>query len=196
MKKVVFFVLLALVLAAGVAYYNFAHHTGGSGNLPLNGTPQPWQPARLQIPRMHVNAPVISVGKTASGMMDAPTSKAYNSPYWTSVFWYATGPAPGQEGNAVIAGHVDRAGGDPAIFWTLDSLTPGDQVSVVTIQGSILHFQVDKVVSYPVNTPGQQAVNAVFGPTSGHHLNLITCSGVWTGNGYDRRLVVFTTQVA
>jgi hypothetical protein len=55
---------------------------------------------------------------------------------------------------------------------------------------------VNRVVKYPSSAPSQDVINAVFGPTGEHHLNLITCSGVWTANGYDERLVVFTTQVS
>jgi sortase (surface protein transpeptidase) len=149
----------------------------------------------LQIPALGINAPVMSVGQTASGEMDAPTSQAYNSPYWTSVFWYNQGAAPGQPGNMVIAGHVNRVGGDPAVFWSLGQLQPGDTITVVSNDGSTFRYQVDRVVRYPASYPSQDAINAVFGPTTAHHLNLITCSGVWTGNGYDERLVVFTTQV-
>ena len=127
--------------------------------------------------------------------MDAPVSKVYNSPYWSNVFWYDVGAAPGQPGNAVIAGHVNRVGGDPAVFWSLGKLQPGDTVSVVTNEGNVINYAVNRVVRYPANYPGQDAINAVFGPTTGDHLNLITCSGVWTGSGYDERLVVFTTQV-
>jgi hypothetical protein len=59
----------------------------------------------------------------------------------------------------------------------------------------ILHFVVERIVSYAVTAPSAPIINTVFGPTTGHHLNLITCNGVWTGHGYDQRLVVFTTQV-
>jgi len=198
MKKLLLIAGLLLLLVFGIGAYNNANHIKPSSTVATNSspTPAPWQPAQLRIPRMNVDAPVINVGKTASGAMDAPTSQAINSPYWTSVFWYDLGAAPGQVGNAVIAGHVDRVGGDPAIFWTLSSLGPGDDVFVVTAQGQSLHFVVDRVVSYPANAPSEEAINAVFGPTTEHHLNLITCSGVWTGNGYDQRLVVFTTQVS
>lgn len=153
-------------------------------------------PARLRIPALQVNAPVLPVGQTANGTMDAPVSKALHSPYWTSVFWYDQGAAPGQDGNAVIAGHVDRVGGDPAIFWSLSSLAAGDKILVTMANGQQLQFVVNRVVRYPASAPSQDVINAVFGPASGHHLNLITCSGVWTGNGYDERLVVFTTQVS
>ena len=195
MRKLVLFFGLILVIVLGVMAYNYATNPEGASLLSLTPTPSPWQPAQLRISALHIDAPVINVGATASGVMDAPTSKAIHSPYWTSVFWYDEGAAPGQAGNAVIAGHVDRVGGDPAIFWSLSNLAPGDTVTVITHQGQSLQFAVNRVVSYPANAPSQNVINAVFGPSNAHHLNLITCSGVWTGNGYDQRLVVFTTQV-
>src|SRR5437899_3826342 len=123
MKKLLLYMSLLLIVVSGVMIYNYSSHiTIPDNSLSATPTPAPWFPARLRVPNLHVDAPVINVGATASGAMDAPTSKAINSPYWTSVFWYALGAAPGQAGNAVIAGHVDRVGGDPAIFWSLSSL--------------------------------------------------------------------------
>ena len=54
---------------------------------------------------------------------------------------------------------------------------------------------VNQVVRIRINYSGPDTYNAVFGPTTDHHYNLITRSGAWTGSGYDERLVVFTTQV-
>lgn len=192
-KRIVIIIVLVLFLVLGVVFFNYAHHV--TGETLLTPTPAPWQPARLQIPALSIDAPVMSVGQTSTGAMYAPTSKAHNSPYWTSAFWYNKGAAPGQAGNVVIAGHVDRVGGDPAVFWSLGSLRPGDPITLTTVQGSVFHYVVDGQASYPASYPSQDAINTVFGPTSAHHLNLITCSGVWTGNGYDQRLVVFATQV-
>src|SRR5579864_8125264 len=190
MKKLIFVLIVILLGISAVFIYNFTH--GVSGGTPVDA---PWAPARLQIPAIQVDAPVMGVGQTSTGMMDAPVSKAYNSPYWSNVFWYDVGAAPGQGGNAVIAGHVDRVGGDPAVFWSLSRLKVGDKLSVVTEEGKSLQFVVRRVVAYPANAPSADIINAVFGPTTEHHLNLITCSGVWTSSGYDQRLVVFTTQV-
>jgi Sortase domain len=196
MRKLLICILLLLLAFFAVAAYNYSNHVTQPGDLTsLSPPPSPWQPTQLRIPRIQVNAPVMSVGRTASGAMDAPVSHAIHSPYWTSVFWYAFGAAPGQAGNAVIAGHVNRVGGDPAIFWSLSSLAPGDDVFVSNIQGQELHFVVSRVVRYPANAPSTDDLNTIFGPTSEHHLNLITCSGAWTGSGYDQRLVVFTTEV-
>src|SRR5947209_20231296 len=105
MRKILLYLSLILLIVLGVVVYNYAHHLTTS-DLLATPTPQPWQPAQLRIPHIHVDAPIMAVGKTESGSMDAPTSQALHSPYWTSVFWYEPGVAPGQTGNAVIAGHV------------------------------------------------------------------------------------------
>jgi hypothetical protein len=194
MRKILLYTALLLCAGIAIVFYNYQHNVIIPGTITA-ATAAPWQPAQLRIENLHIDAPVMNVGETATGLMDAPVSQAINSPYWTSVFWYQPGPAPGQAGNAVIAGHVDRVGGDPAIFWYLDTLHPGDKVEVITHGGQTLQFVVDRIVHYPVNAPGAAVLNSVFGPTPAHHLNLITCSGLWTGTGYDERLVVYTTQV-
>jgi uncharacterized membrane protein len=193
MKKVLLYAALIMVVVVALVIYNYTQHVT-VGTI-TSQTIEPWQPAQLRIPAIQVNASVMDVGQTAQGLMDAPVSQAINSPYWTHVFWYAPGAAPGQTGNAVIAGHVDRVGGDPAVFWYLRNLTTGDDVYVTTVQGQTLHFVVNRAVAYPATASSSDVLNAVFGSATGHHLNLITCSGVWTGQGYDQRLVVFTTQV-
>ncbi len=190
MKNVLLYVVLLLLVAVAIFAYNAAGQVTAAT---VTSTPVPWQPARLRIDALHINAPVLNVGTTADGKMDAPVSKAINSPYWSRVFWYAPGTAPGQVGNAVIAGHVDKVGGDPAIFWSLDMLKKGDVVVVITQEQKELRFDVERVMSYPANTVSKDVLDAVFGPSPAHHLNLITCSGAWTGQGYDQRLVVFTT---
>ncbi len=194
MRKFLLYCILAVLVIVGVMVYNSTSHI----TVPATQTtgPTPLQPAQLRIPSIRVNASVMSVGRTSQGVMDAPVSKAVNSPYWTHVFWYNPGAIPGQQGNAVIAGHVDRVGGDPAIFWSLKDLTVGNDVFVTTMQGKALHFVVSRVKAYPATATSSDDMSAIFGPSTDHNLNLITCSGVWTGHGYDQRLVVFTTLVS
>ena len=187
MKKLLPYVALIALLILAIIIYNTQKIAAQSAA---------WQPLRLRIPALSLSASVMPVGATSSGQMDAPTSAAVNSPYWTSVFWYKGGVAPGQEGNAVIAGHVDRVGGNPAVFWSLNTLKAGDQIFIETSGQASLKFVVDRVVSYSATAPTQEDINAVFGPSNIHHLNLITCSGTWVNGGYDQRLVVFTTQVS
>jgi len=195
MKKFLLYISLFAVMLVVVMIYNYTSHASIPANLSVTPTPVLWKPTQLRIPAMQIDTHIMSVGRTSAGVMDAPVSNALNSSYWTSVFWYELGQRQGRRANAVIAGHVDRVGGDPAIFWSLSTLKPGDAIFVTTLQGKTLHFVVNRVVRYAANAPSTTVLNAVFGPSTGHHLNLITCSGVWTGHGYDERLVVFTTQV-
>lgn len=194
MRKIFLYMALLLLLAIAILFYNYQNRVIIPGTITA-ATGAAWQPAQLRIDNLQINAPVMNVGNTATGQMDAPVSQAIKSPYWSSVFWYEPGPAPGQAGNAVIAGHVDRVGGDPAIFWYLANLKPGDLVKVITYGKQTLQFKVDRTVRYSADAPGQAVLASIFGPTTAHHLNLITCSGLWTGNGYDERLVVYTTQI-
>src|SRR5262249_22390958 len=98
-------------------------------------------------------------------------------------------------GNAVIAGHYDRKDGSPAIFWNLRDLQIGDSVYVRSAGGATLHFVVDDVETYLNPTGGQNdpVLQRIFGPASTANLNLITCTGDWTGKEYTKKLVVFTT---
>src|SRR5258708_33968274 len=101
MKKLVLYGGLIVVAILGIMAYNYAlNASGGGSGMPTTPTPAPWQPASLHIPALHIDAPVINVGATTGGAMDAPTSKALHSRYWTSVFWYDRVAAPGQTAEA------------------------------------------------------------------------------------------------
>ncbi len=147
----------------------------------------PAAPARLLIPSIGVNAPVESIGIRPNGTMETPRQ----SP-WNDVGLYNAGPRPGEQGSAVIAGHLDRPGGNPAVFWRLRDLRTGAEVLVVDAQGKTLRFRVTRIESYP---PQNEPVQDVFGNTAGHFLNLTTCAGDWipTERQTALRLVVYTS---
>ncbi|MDP9351222.1 MAG: class F sortase, partial [Chloroflexota bacterium] len=135
---------------------------------------------------VQVDAPVEYVGKTATGAMAAPEG-------WWNVGWYRLGPAPGEMGNAVLAGHLDSESG-PAVFWRLRELQVGDTVSVVDDRGNTIRFVVRRMqVYYNDNAP----IREIFGAADGAYLNLITCDGYFDPDAriYDRRLVVFSERI-
>lgn len=152
-------------------------------------TPGIGHPERLLIPRIGVNAPVEDVGITPEGTLATPTKNP-----WDGTGWYARGIIPGEKGSAVIAGHVDRPGGAPAIFWNLRDLQMGDDVEVSEDGGKTWHFRVLRVVTYP---PQLAPVQDIFMNDSGKFLNLITCAGVWVPSEHQTtlRLVVYTQLV-
>lgn len=145
--------------------------------------------AHLIIPKIGVDAPIEPVHVLTDGSLGVPTKNQ-----WEDVGWYQRGPIPGQRGSAVIDGHLDRPGAVPAVFWRLHELSVGDMVTVTDTNGHILHFQVTKIETYPPkNAPTAQ----IFGNSSGHFLNLITCAGEWIPAQHQTslRLVVYTKLV-
>lgn len=144
-------------------------------------------PQRLLIPAIGINAAIEDVDIASTGDLGTPTRAP-----WVDTGWYASGPRPGEQGSAVIDGHLDRPGGYPAVFWRLRDLRVGNEVDVVKSDGKTLHFRVTDVEYYqPQNAPIQQ----IFGNTGGKYLNLITCAGDWIPTQHQTalRLVVYTT---
>lgn len=144
-------------------------------------------PKYLIIPAIGVNAYVESVGTRSNGDMATPTRKP-----WEDVGWYNLGPHPGERGSAVIAGHVDRPGGYPAVFWRLRDLHIGDQVIVKNSAGKTLHFRVARIALYSSH---EAPIQDIFGNWGGIYLNLITCAGVWIPSEHQTtlRVVVYTS---
>jgi sortase (surface protein transpeptidase) len=146
-------------------------------------------PLRLLIPVIGVNAAVEQVGIAASGDLDTPSL----SP-WTDTGWYVNGPRPGEQGSAVIDGHLNQPGNAPAVFWRLYQLRVGNEVIVLDSNGRVLRFLVIDVAYYtPQNAPYQ----LIFGNTGGRYLNLITCAGDWIPSLQQttERLVVYTRLI-
>jgi len=131
-----------------------------------------------------VDTDILHVGLTLEGAMEVPKSLA-------EVGWYKFGPHPGNQGSAVIAGHLGL--GEPGIFVDLHKLKPGDQFSVIDIKGITTVFVVRETRTYkPTDRPQE-----VFASGDGTHLNLITCAGDWdnTQKTLSQRLVVFSDKL-
>jgi hypothetical protein len=121
----------------------------------------------LDVPRLGIHrSALVDLGLDASGVVIPPSS--------TAVAGWLTGSAvPGETGPTVIAGHVDSYAG-PGIFFRLDTLRPGDLVSVGRSDGVTVRFRVtDVIIVAKTEFPTDQ----VYGPTPGSELRLITCGG-------------------
>jgi sortase (surface protein transpeptidase) len=126
------------------------------------------RPIALDIPSIGVHTrTVVRLGRLADGGLEVPAD--FDTPGW-----YEPGPAPGQFGPAVIAGHVDSKRG-PAVFYRLGALRPGASVRVTRQDGAVATFRVDRVARYPKNRfPTMQVYGNV---TRRAELRLITCGG-------------------
>jgi sortase A len=139
-------------------------------------------PVEVRIPRLNISAPIENVGRTPEGAMDIPEDAF-------TVGWYVDAAAPGQQGNAVFAGHRDTVLGTPGVFWRLNELQEGDEIVVDMDDGTQKRFAVERLASYPYN---DAPMKDIFGQSDRRSLNLITCSGEWNRDTYDRRLVVYS----
>jgi LPXTG-site transpeptidase (sortase) family protein len=144
-------------------------------------------PSRLEIPRIGVSAPVVSLGTDRNDTIETPAVPG-------EAGWYSGGPAPGGTGPAVITGHLDSATG-PAVFWRLGQLRSGDVVGVRRTDGAIVWFAVTRVSRYSrASFPDAE----VYGATRTADLRLITCGGAFdlASRRYSENVVVYATRVA
>jgi hypothetical protein len=141
-------------------------------------------PLRLEIPSIGVSTHLVPLGLNPDGTMQVPTK-------WEDAGWYTRGPRPGEDGPAVIAGHVDSTSG-PAVFFRLHDLRAGDEVLVTRADHSVVRFVIDRLEQFP---KASFPTAAVFGATPGPTLRLITCTGAFdeTARSYLDNLVAFAS---
>ena len=101
----------------------------------LEATTRPDAPAptRVQIPSLGVDSALTRLGIDAAGALVPPED-------FTLAGWFTGGPAPGEVGPAVIAGHVDSRTG-PAVFFRLDEVAVGNEVLVDRADGTHAHLR-------------------------------------------------------
>lgn len=139
--------------------------------------------ARIEIPKIRVNADIKDMGLTPAGAMAVPGNRV-------EVGWFKLGTRPGDKGSAVIGGHNRWASGD-GVFVRLNELQIGDTLSVIDAKGVRTSFVVREIRSYDALDTDTALI---YHSDSGVHLNLITCSGDWdiSTKSYTKRLVLFT----
>ena len=142
-------------------------------------------PVSLRIPAIGVTSSLIKLAIATDGTIQVPAD-------FQQAGWLSAGPAPGQRGPAVIAGHLDSTSG-PAVFARLAELRPGDAVLVRRRNGTTVTFRVDGSQQVAKN---RFPTATVYGPVPGPVLRLITCGGSFdhaTGH-YRDNIVVYASQ--
>ncbi len=142
------------------------------------------KPEKIIIPSIGVNSPLMDLGLQKDGTLEVPSD-------YQRAGWFERGAAPGRQGPAVIAGHVDSRTG-PAVFYRLADLKPGAEIRVTTVGGKNMTFTVDDVQQYP---KAKFPTAAVYGPVPGPVLRLITCGGQFdsTQGHYRDNVVVYAS---
>jgi len=141
-------------------------------------------PARVAIPALEVDGPVLAAGVNAAGELDVP-------PDARTLVWYRHGPAPGASGSAVIAGHLNWKGVE-GLFSHLADVPAGAEVVVTYDDGTQRHFVVRTIEL--VDKPAV-AVNGVFARDGESVLRLVTCGGEFDDSTRHYRSNVVLTAV-
>lgn len=147
----------------------------------------PSLPRYLTIPKLGVNARVLSVGVNAQGALETPSSV-----YDTA--WYNESAQPGQPGAMLIDGHIS-SWTTHGVFYGLNKLVAGDTIQIQRGDGQTFTYSVVKTQTYNANNVDMAAAMTPIDP-SRPGLNLISCAGdVIPGTSdFNERIIVFASQ--
>jgi hypothetical protein len=155
-------------------------HSAHTEHLPRRSSVQP---VSIRIDSLGVNAPVAPVGVDPStGGMAVPADGGF-------VGWYQWGPSPGEEGAAVLAGHVDY-NRRPGAFFNLRNLEPGAAIEVLGADGVARRFVVQGRTE--IAKP-QLPVSQLFTRSGPPALMLVTCGGSFdrAARSYAANVIVY-----
>lgn len=142
-------------------------------------------PARLLIPAIGVDTPVMELGLAPDGTMQVPPITKDDR-----AGWYRHSPTPGMLGPSVIVGHVTVGSYGDGVFRDLGRLRRGDRITARLENGTAAVFAVDAVRKV---AKADFPADDVYGDVDRPELRLITCGGQRTGDGYLDNLIVFAT---
>lgn len=126
---------------------------------------EPTQPVKIYFTERELMCEIQPVGMEDTGEIGSIRSASIAA-------WYEDGAIPGQEGNAIINGHV-RWKGKKGTFSILKDLANGEKVAIEFQDGSVKYFAVDTVDIYRLD----DFPTDVLEPGGDARLTLITCLG-------------------
>lgn len=144
------------------------------------------QPVRLTIDSLGIaDAVVIDVGVEADGAMEVPPAD--------QVGWYRHGPAPGEDGAAILAAHIAYDGVD-GVFVGLVDIELGAIVEVADDAGRWSRF---RVTSVDLIDKDELPDDVVFDRSGPSRLVLVTCGGTFDPDAasYEDNVVVMAEPV-
>ena len=124
-------------------------------------------PVRLSVPALGVDTAVEAVGVEPDGQMTIPAEV-------DRVGWYRFGPVPGDDGSAVIAGHVDDREQGLGAMAPLRAAEVGSEVVVTDATGTMSRW---RVVSRELIQKQVLPLDRLVAREGPARLTLITCGG-------------------
>ena len=123
-------------------------------------------PVRIVIPAIGVDARVIRVGLNPDETIEVPATLSDTG-------WFEPGPEPGEQGSAVIVGHLESLAGR-GVFKRLKELRVGQTIAIHLRDGSTVRYVADSMVRVPKS---RFPTDRVYAQTKQPTLRLITCAG-------------------
>jgi sortase (surface protein transpeptidase) len=145
------------------------------------------RPVSLSIRALGVEAPIERLGVDSEQHLEVPSDPGVAG-------WYQESSAPGAAGAAVIAGHVTWAQ-EPAVFFDLGGLRPGQRVHIRRADGRTAVFAITKIKQY---SKDEFPTAKVYRPVDRPVLRLITCGGEYDAESdtYAANVIAYGTLVA
>lgn len=210
-KRTFVFILAFLLIAAG-AYFIYVGYiaspedqkqstTHASGKPGVDGTRKTAEqhdaytvpadhPKNLIISSLGVNANILPVGTLKDSSLDAPKTA------W-DVGWYNKSALPGTgDGALLIDGHVNDQLGKPGVFYSINSLKSGDDITIERGDGTMYAYSVVQVEQKPLAEVDMGKMQRSITPGK-EGLNLITCGGEYDDahGTYDDRVLVYAARI-
>ena len=127
----------------------------------------PPAPVRISSRDLGLRAPIDPVGVDRNGTMTLPEDV-------DRVGWYRFGPAPGGDGSAVLAGHVDDVEQGLGALASIRGAEAGDELTVTDADGTTTRW---RVVAREVIRKKALPLEELFRRDGPPRLTLITCGG-------------------
>ncbi|UEJ81728.1 class F sortase [Brachybacterium halotolerans subsp. kimchii] len=145
------------------------------------------KPVRIRVPDRDIDGAVFGIPLADDGTLPAPSGARKDD-----AAWFDGSPTPGEQGPAVIEGHVTYSG-KPSVFFELGAVRKGDRVDVERADGSTATFEVYDVGRFPKDS---FPTWAVYENTSSAELRMITCGGTVDAAGrHADNVIVFARLV-
>lgn len=183
---------LVLVLSAVILQVQGFTTPSSVGDVPAGGsggvgrTSADDVPHRLAIRTIGVDAPVVPVA-IGAGELGVPEDGQL-------LGWWRDGAAPAAAvGTVVLAGHVDTKANGPGALYRLETLVPGDEISVGATSGPASY----RVVARHAYRKGRLPAD-IFSADGPARLVLITCGGAFdhSTRTYAYNVVVYAAPSA
>jgi sortase (surface protein transpeptidase) len=171
-------VLVAVVLAA----FATSDRAGASGEV----RKQMPIPVRITIASIGVDAPVVPLGLNPDHTIQVPSILA-------DAGWFRPGPEPGEQGAAVIVGHLEGRAGR-GVFYRLRDLRVGAVITIHLVDGSTVQFVARSMLRVQKDL---FPTHRVYAQTARPTLRLVTCAGKLdpvTGHHPDNYIVFATLR--